>query len=665
MDRIADASRDTGQVIKINLLGSLISVLPALSPIIGSTAGGIMALASSLTAAGAAAGGYGLVAVPALTGVFKAQEKLTAAQEAVASAEGPEEKAEALAQLKKVQDGLTKSQLASLEAMKKFGSFFSKFAKRFEAPILDQFNRSLGILQQLMETTWPVIDGAVRAVDDLIDAFERNLKADDVKAIFYWLNTSAGPALETIGKAIGNFLTGTLSMLAAFNPLAVDMQNGLLGMSEGFRDWAASLSESKKFEDFLNFVRENGPKVLDLIGNLTMFIINLGIGLAPVGTKILDITNAFLEWTNKMMETYPVVGTIIGVAMSLFGVLMTLIPGIALTRAAFKGLGGGVAGAVGKIISWMAPFKTQIIAAMRVGGGALLRFLGGPVGLLVQGVVALVILIVKNWDEIAAFTKRTWENISGTMRAAWSYIRNKAGELVAKVVLKFLELKSNVVNTFNAIRDYATQKAGELVGKVVGKFLDLKNRVTDKMESVQSKITDIWGDVMDFFGGIDLADTGRNIMEGLLNGITGMAGKLMDKAASIASSIKDTIKGALRIHSPSRETTYLGKMVGAGLAEGMTNSLRSIKRASNTLAFAAVPAVPQASGIRSGYKTSKVRPDYSYRYGGSRSERNRDESKPNGITQQITINSTQPLSPAETARKYRQAARHLAMEWHV
>ena len=85
-------------------------------------------------------------------------------------------------------------------------------------------------------------------------------------------------------------------MFAAFGPLAADMLTGFQNLTKRFRDWATTLSENQQFQEFIQYIRDNGPGVINLIGNLITFLVNVGIAMAPIGSFLVDMTNGFLEW---------------------------------------------------------------------------------------------------------------------------------------------------------------------------------------------------------------------------------------------------------------------------------------------------------------------------------------------------------------------------------
>lgn len=96
------------------------------------------------------------------------------------------------------------------------------------------------------------------------------------------------------------------------------------------------------------------------------------------------------------------------------------------------------------------------------------------------------------------------------------------------------------------------QKAKDAVIKMV-------TTVTDTIKSLPEKMKNI----------------GKDLVEGLWNGIKNMGKWIKDKIASFASGLLNGFRDNFDIHSPSRETEWMGEMLGEGLAEGITNNASS------------------------------------------------------------------------------------------
>lgn len=559
-DRLATTWRNFDEIFAGTGRGLAMSLSTVVGPAIASTAGGLGALASAMTSAGVGAAGFAAVAVPAIKGVVEANEKLTEAQKAVDAASNPEERAKALRNLARVQSMYTDKQLETVGAMQEFSSFYSKFAKQFENPILDIFIQSMGVLKKVLLLSKPAIESTVGAVGRLMDAFERNLEADDIKEFFRWTGETAGGYLEKLTKAVGNFFVGFLNMMVGFDPLAQDFMDGFLNMSERFREWSDTLENNKGFQKFMQNTRENGPVLLDLLGNIVTTIVEFTQAVAPVATQVMKMANAFFAWTSELFKNHPWIAKVLAVVISLVGVFRLLAPILVPIITTFARLWPKVKVVWGWIKKLKGAFMRILPTILRV-GSFLVRFATGPIGLAIQAIGLLVYFAVKYWDEIEAATKLVFRVIAEYIKSKWAEIEDTWE--VIKILAQILK----------------------------NQFDEMVSSVTEKMDEVWSTITDIWGDVESFFTDIDLFSIGVDIVSGLIRGIGSMAGNISRKVSSIASLIPAGIKEFLNINSPSRVTMALGEFAGQGLGVGLDKMAGNVAKSAKHLANEAVPPV--------------------------------------------------------------------------
>lgn len=94
----------------------------------------------------------------------------------------------------------------------------------------------------------------------------------------------------------------------------------------------------------------------------------------------------------------------------------------------------------------------------------------------------------------------------------------------------------------------------------------------------------IFSDVKKKFTSLDWKSIGKNIIDGVINGIKSMLGSIGTAAKNAAKTALNSIKNFLGIHSPSRVfETQVGKMISLGLAEGVENNLKPVEDAMDSL----------------------------------------------------------------------------------
>lgn len=114
-------------------------------------------------------------------------------------------------------------------------------------------------------------------------------------------------------------------------------------------------------------------------------------------------------------------------------------------------------------------------------------------------------------------------------------------------------------------------------GNIISAMWNAASSATSSiLDAIYNTVTQIFNNVTSFLSGINLGDIGRNMMQGLLDGISGMAGAIWGKITEIGNGIKDKISGLLSIHSPSR---WFRDFIGVNMMKGWINGIDSMKSA--------------------------------------------------------------------------------------
>jgi phage-related protein len=533
-DKFAEKLRTIEEIGQGMGRGGLGIFLPTLGPVLAVAAGGAGALSSALVGAGAAMGAFGMVAVPTI-GYLKEIDKEVE--------RGSDKWYE-----------LSAGTRDALTALDKLRGAWSKMQDTFREPVLNIFATNMDTARQALDLFEPTIAGAVDAVGRLSDKLQNSLGSADVKAIFEWLGNTSGKHLEDALTGVGNFAVGFGSLMKAFEPLTEEFMNGFVDMSESFRNWASTLDENQSFQNFLKFTSENGPLLLDFIGSLTTFVIELGKAMSPVGVKVLELANTFLKWSAEILKNHEGLGLLLGILTVAAGLFKVITPIILIAAGVFRTLWPVikmVAGWIGKL--WPV-IKKVIPWVMRI-GGAFLRFMVGPIGWVIQIVILLAAIIWKHWDQIKKWT-----------------------------VEKFGQIKDFIKDTWNKVKIY-WEVIKDLAAILAKNFGEMVNSVRKKMGEIKDKIEDKWDDIKSFFSGIDLFSIGSDIIAGLVDGISSI--DVWGAVVDVGSSIKSAFTKFFSIHSPSRlMKNDVGKWITLGVVDGMTSMASKAEREANMVANA-------------------------------------------------------------------------------
>ena len=163
---------------------------------------------------------------------------------------------------------------------------------------------------------------------------------------------------------------------------------------------------------------------------------------------------------------------------------------------------------------------------------------------LIQGVIKVVTGLIRgDWSQV-------WEGIKQIFSSVWDGIKSIVDTAINLV-------KSIISNTWNTIKSITSSV-----------WESIKSAITTPIEAAKEKVQSVVDDVKNILrslGDIDLFEIGKNVIQGLIDGIGSMTKAVGDKISEVAGGIKDKITGALDIHSPSR---WMRDMVGKNMMLG-------------------------------------------------------------------------------------------------
>ncbi|WP_230673950.1 tail length tape measure protein, partial [Bacillus paranthracis] len=241
----------------------------------------------------------------------------------------------------------------------------------------------------------------------------------------------------------------------------------------------------------------------------------------------------------------------------------------------------------------------------------------------IQGILKVILGIVKVFSSL--FTgdwAGVWEGVKeiwfGALEAIWGYLQlwgagrvlkwlGKFGNDIGRLFGKFWGDIKKIWNDaladlyvfFGSKLETITRLAQSWGGMFKNFFVGIWDAIIggmqNKMNNVVSAIGWVLGQAVNtvqrFVG--YFFTIGQQMISGMINGIYSYANKLIDQVFNIGRSIKDTITGFFRIHSPSRVMRDIGVYVGQGLDQGMDSMINPLVRT----------ALDMASAVKDGFSS--------------------------------------------------------------
>lgn len=114
----------------------------------------------------------------------------------------------------------------------------------------------------------------------------------------------------------------------------------------------------------------------------------------------------------------------------------------------------------------------------------------------------------------------------------------------------------------------------------------LKKGITDAISSVTETAKKILSAIKSAFDNFSLFDIGKNLIQGLINGVNNMIETAKNAVANVGNAVIDKVKNVLGIHSPSTVFYEIGGYIDQGLANGITAAVPYVTTAMQNVAGA-------------------------------------------------------------------------------
>ncbi|HCY3049802.1 TPA: terminase [Staphylococcus aureus] len=506
MDGIASNIRTFGTIFAQQVKGLMIASIQALIPVIaglvpaimavlnavGVLGGGVIGLAGAFSVAGVGAVGFGAMAITALKMVKDGTLAVTKEVQNFRDASD---------QLKTIWQGIVKENQASIfnamsagirgvtSAMSQLKPFLSEVSMLVEANAREFENwvkhsetakkafealNSIGgaIFGDLLNAAGRFGDGLVNIFTQLMPLFKFVSQGLQNMSIAFqnWANSVAGQNaikafidytttnLPKIGQIFGNVFAGIGNLMIAFAQNSSNIFDWLVKLTSQFRAWSEQVGQSQGFKDFISYVQENGPTIMQLIGNIIKALVAFGTAMAPIASKLLDFITNLAGFIAKLFETHPAIAQVAGVMGILGGVFWALMaPIVAISSVLTNVFGLSLFGVIKKILSFVRT-SSLVTGAMK-----LLMGVFGSISVPILAVIAVIGAFIG----VLVYLWKTNENFRNTITEAWNGVKTAVSGAIQGVVGWLTELWGKIQSTLQPIMPIL-QVLGQIFMQVLG-----------------------------------------------------------------------------------------------------------------------------------------------------------------------------------------------------
>lgn len=185
----------------------------------------------------------------------------------------------------------------------------------------------------------------------------------------------------------------------------------------------------------------------------------------------------------------------------------------------------------------------------------------------------------KMWEGVKQLFSGAIDLIMGLMTLSFvGGIRSLITNLAKSGTSLIKGMWDDILGVFKTMGNNVRSFTDDTLSKVIGFFRNFTTNVKSKITEAKDGVINIWNQAVTFLKNIDLKQIGKDIIQGLINGIGSMASMVTDKIKEIANLIPSWAKDVLGIHSPSRVMAEVGKWTGLGLVEGLNSTQSDVQK---------------------------------------------------------------------------------------
>lgn len=464
---------------------------------------------------------------------------------------------------------------------------------------------SVGGIGDAMDNTTDSTKKAAKALKDYTMGF------DELNIIDPTQGSSGSGSGASAGNILGDVDLSGYDMFKNYVGTSIDeMKQKIKSMLPLIATVATALAAWK----LTNLITD----IVDAISKMNALkSIVLGLGVFTVGIvlEITGIKDAIENGVNGKNFAEIVLGALIGTTGAAIlgkGIAQFIVTGFGSSAVgqAIKAAGGSTAGAiigaaVGGIVTGIPMFVTGVYDAVKnglnklnsvliplgstmtgAGIGAIIGSLGGPIG---TGIGALIGLIVGAMTDVGIAIYQNWDKITSQldkMSAEFKQWFVGVGEWWDE---KWQGFSTNFQTAWESLPGFVQHPIQALDQASAGLkqwFVGVGEWWNQKWAGFKENWDKAWNSLVDTIKNLPakFLDYGKNIVQGLINGINKGIENAKKTVGGLAKAIIDKFTTETDINSPSKVFEQFGIYIDQGLANGITAALPYVEQAMTNLA---------------------------------------------------------------------------------
>lgn len=413
-----------------------------------------------------------------------------------------------------------------------------------------------------------------------------------------WLHstiTPLGKGVYDLGQNLEHskdFLGGLLSPVSNLNPALLELFGGVSNVTRTLGNWLPEVQLiAQNLSNTLTPALHSAWQILQQVGQVVQQ------QLGPIWQQLVSVFendlvpawNAIVDAVTPLLPILELVGQIIGgiVLVQIGTLLGLLVGGIRWIGTFIQGLiqffGGLVRFVSGIFEVVTAPFGFIVSAISDlIHGKGLQGVLDDLQKMFEQMRQGIMNIIGGLGDAIIGtfkmFVLSVWNLISGFVSTIIGYFQHLFDQLVGHSI--WLDMISTMINTITGLPG----TIGGIIWNLVQNFLNTLGGLKD---GALSALGNAWNAMVNLVGGWanSAVQWGTNLIQGFINGIKNMAGKVADAVSGIAKTVAKFLGfGSPTEEGPGKTLDAWGPNLVKGFADGIASTAPAVAAAAQMIA---------------------------------------------------------------------------------
>lgn len=406
------------------------------------------------------------------------------------------------------------------------------------------------------------------------------------------MNGKMSTAMDALKTALGNVTQSLLPIVTKVVEKITDWANAFANLDKGTQETILKIA---------GIVVAIGP-VLKIVGSVVSGIGKI-IGIIPSLSKGISAASTAFKAFNAVLKANPII-LVVSIITTLIGVLITLWNTNEGFRNAIINAWNAICSFFSSIPGFFQSLWENIKNFFINGWNSIVAFFTETIPAWIQSIITWFQQLPYN---LGLLVGQMVGHLIQFGVNAWNWVTTELPKIILGIVQWFMELPGRIWNwlleTVVKINQWgvemwnkATTAVSNMINSVVNWFKELPGRIwnwlvetvvkvnqwgIDMINKGKQAASDLVTNIVDTIKNLPskMLEIGKNIVQGIWNGITGMVSWLKDKISGFLGGIVDGVKGVLGIHSPSKVfNKEVGRFMAMGIGEGFEDNLDKVYR---------------------------------------------------------------------------------------